>query len=84
MYTWTSLLHDLLQHGFGYNTDHSWTLNGLILLNIVTFYSSYNMDWIANTGIVLDPNNSVIKRLSDLVIVIVYTNMQISKTEQVQ
>ena len=69
MYTWTSLLHDLLQHGFGYNMDHSWTLNGLILLYFVTFYSnsSYNMDWTANTDIVLDPNNSVIKRLSDLV-----------------
>ena len=27
------------------------------------FYSRYNTDWIANTEIVLDPNNSVIKRL---------------------
>ena len=26
-------------------------------------HSRYNMDWIANTKIVLDPNNSVIKRL---------------------
>ena len=27
------------------------------------FYSPYNTDWIANTEIGLDPNNSVIKRL---------------------
>ena len=27
------------------------------------FYSLYSTDWIANTEIVLDPNNSVIKRL---------------------
>ena len=27
------------------------------------FYSHYNMDWIANTEIGLDSNNSVIKRL---------------------
>ena len=27
------------------------------------FYSPYNMVWIANTEISLDPNNSVIKRL---------------------
>ena len=27
------------------------------------FYSRYNTDWIANTEIGLDPNNSVIKRL---------------------
>ena len=31
--------------------------------NVFTFYSRYNMDWIANTEIGLDPNNSVIKRL---------------------
>ena len=30
---------------------------------ITTFYSRYNMYWIANTEIGLDPNNSVIKRL---------------------
>ena len=28
-----------------------------------TFYSRYNTDWIVNTDIGLDPNNSVIKRL---------------------
>ena len=27
------------------------------------FYSRYNTDWITNTETVLDPNNSVIKRL---------------------
>ena len=30
---------------------------------IYAFYSRYNMIWIANTEIGLDPNNSVIKRL---------------------
>ena len=35
----------------------------LILLYIYTFYSCYTMDWIANTEIGLNPNNSVIKRL---------------------
>ena len=29
---------------------------------IYAFYSRYNTDWIANTEIGLDPNNSVIKR----------------------
>ena len=53
----------LIQHGFGYNTDHSWTPYGIILLYIYIFYSCYNTDWIANMEIVLDPNNSVIKRL---------------------
>ena len=33
------------------------------MLYIYTFYSHYNTDWIANTETVLDPNNSVIKRL---------------------
>ena len=33
------------------------------LLNVYTFYSRYNMDWIANMEIGLDPINSVIKRL---------------------
>ena len=28
-----------------------------------TIFSHYNIDWIANTEIGLDPNNSVIKRL---------------------
>ena len=28
------------------------------------FYSQYNMVWISNTEIVLDPNNSVVKRLA--------------------
>ena len=37
--------------------------NGLILLYIYIFYSRYNMEWIGNTEIVLEPNNSVIKRL---------------------
>ena len=32
-------------------------------LHVYTFYSCYNMEWIANTEISLDPNNSVIKRL---------------------
>ena len=36
---------------------------GLIFLFNYTFYSHYNKDWIANTEIGLDPNNSVIKRL---------------------
>ena len=42
-----------------YNTDHCWTPNahfGLFLLNVYTFYSRYNMVWIANTEIVLDSN----------------------------
>ena len=46
--------------------DHCWAKNGhfrLILLYLYTFYSHYNMDWMANTEIGLDPNNSVIKRL---------------------
>ena len=30
---------------------------------IYLFYPRYNTDWIANTEIVFDPNNSVIKRL---------------------
>ena len=30
---------------------------------VYTFYSRYNTDWIANTEIGLDPNDSVIKRL---------------------
>ena len=30
---------------------------------LYTFYSRYNTDWIADTEIGLDPNNSVIKRL---------------------
>ena len=38
-------------------------LYGLILLYIYIFYSHYNTDWIANTEIVMDPNDSVIKRL---------------------
>ena len=33
------------------------------LLHVSTFYYCYNKDWIANTEISLDPNNSVIKRL---------------------
>ena len=33
------------------------------MLYVYTFYSRYNMDWIANTEIGLDPSNSVIKRL---------------------
>ena len=36
---------------------------GLILLYIYIFYSRYNTDWIANMEIVMDSNNSVIKRL---------------------
>ena len=47
-------------------TDQCWTPNdhlGLIFLFNNTFYSRYNTDWIANTEIGLDPNNSVIKRL---------------------
>ena len=28
------------------------------------FYSQYNTVWISNTEIVLDPNNSVVKRLA--------------------
>ena len=39
--------------------DPKWS-NFAICLYI---YSRYNTDWIANTDIVLDPNNSVIKRL---------------------
>ena len=35
----------------------------LFWLYVYTFYSHYNMDWIANTEIGLDPRNSVIKRL---------------------
>ena len=37
--------------------------NDLLLLHIYIFYSRCNTDWIANTVNVLDPNNSVIKRL---------------------
>ena len=58
-------------HGFGYNTDQCWTPNdhlGLIFLFDYTFYSHYNTDWIANTEIGLDPNNSVIKRLWCIII----------------
>ena len=44
-------------------TDHSWIPNGHILLYLYIFYSCYNTDWIANMKNVLDPNNSVIKRL---------------------
>ena len=43
--------------------DITQTMNGLILLYIYIFYSRYNTNWIANTEIVLDPNNNVIKRL---------------------
>ena len=53
---------DVLQ----FYTDHSWTPIGhfrLYLLYVCTFYSHYDTDWIANTEIGLDPNNSVIKRL---------------------
>ena len=35
----------------------------LILLYNYTFYSRHNTEWIANTEIVLDPNNSIVKRL---------------------
>ena len=35
----------------------------IFLLYVYTFYSHYNMDWIANTETGLDPNNCVIKRL---------------------
>ena len=40
------------------------TIGPLVLFNY-TFYSRYNMEWIAtcNTEIGLDPNNNVIKRL---------------------
>ena len=37
---------------------------GLVFQFNYTFYSQYNTDWIANTEIGLDPNNSDIKRLS--------------------
>ena len=66
IYTWTSLQQGSLQHGFGYNTDHCWTPIShfrQILLYVYTFFSRYKMEWIANTKIGLDPNNSVIKRL---------------------
>ena len=46
--------------------DQYWTLIyhlGLIFLFNYTFYSHYNTDWIANTEIDLDQNNSVIMRL---------------------
>ena len=45
--------------------DISWLIAGpqMVLLYIYTFYSRYNTDWIANTDIGLDPNNSVIKKL---------------------
>ena len=33
------------------------------IVPVYIFYSHYNTVWIANTEIVLDPNNSVIKRL---------------------
>ena len=36
---------------------------GLFLLYVYTFYSCYNIDWIANMEIVLDPKNSAIKML---------------------
>ena len=52
-----------LHHGFGYTTGHCLTPVWLFLLYVYTFYSRYNTDWIANTEIGLDPNNSVIKRL---------------------
>ena len=39
----------------------------LILLYIYTIYSRYNTDWIANMEIGLDPNDSVIKSLWDLI-----------------
>ena len=35
----------------------------MAILDVYTFYSRYNTDWIAYTEISLDPNNSVIKRL---------------------
>ena len=52
---------------FGYNTDNCWTPDGhfeLFLLHvyIYTFNFRYNTDWIANTKIGLDLNNSVITR----------------------
>ena len=53
----------ITQQGFGYNTDQALTPNGPVWLYIYIFYSHYNMDWIANMEIVLDPNKSVIKRL---------------------
>ena len=34
-----------------------------IYVYVYTIYSHYNMDWIANTEISLDPSISVIKRL---------------------
>ena len=49
-----------------YNTDQCWTPNyylGLFFQYKYTYYSRYNTDWIANTEIGLDPNNSDIKRL---------------------
>ena len=33
-----------------------------ICIYMYVFYSHYNTDWIANTEIGLDPNNSVMKR----------------------
>ena len=64
--TWISVGYASLQHGFGYNTDQCWISIGhfrLFLPYVFTFYSPYNTNWIANTGIGLDHNNSVIKRL---------------------
>ena len=51
-----------IKHGFGYNTDDCWTRNGHFILYVYTFYSLCNTDWIANTEIDLDSNNSIIKR----------------------
>ena len=42
-----------------YNMDSKWSNFAKYLY----MYSRYNTDWIANTEIVLDHNNSVIKRL---------------------
>ena len=36
--SWTSLLHALLQHGLGYNTDHCWTPVGLFIWGAVLLF----------------------------------------------
>ena len=51
--------------------DPKWS-NFAICLYI---YSLYNTDWIANTEIVLDPNNSVIKRLRCTILITVTDSM---------
>ena len=46
-----------------------------------TFYSHYNTDWIANSIIGLDPNNSVVKRLWCIVQIFYFTSVVFDITQ---